>query len=138
MVLLRKSDRAICRCSAAIKNTDCPDDNGLPYPPPALSVGAPKLAGVFEACTDGFSRSFSGQAGFCTKQCTAGTEHKFDGKEMVCTRCDGDLYGLGGGKCHQCPKSADCTGSEDGFDIVAQAGGLFPMSLARGMQGLCV
>ena len=55
---------------------------------------------------------------------------------MVCTRCDGDLYGLGGGKCHQCPKSADCTGSEDGFDIVARAGGLFSrMSLGRGCRG---
>jgi hypothetical protein len=41
---------------------------------------------------------------------------------MVCTRCDGNQYGLGGGKCHQCPKSADCTGSNDGYDIVARAG----------------
>ena len=120
--VLQKTDGAACRCSAVVKNTACPDSNGLRYPPVGLSSGVPMLAGIFKTCTDGFPRRFSGQAGFCSDECTAGTEPKFDGNRMVCTRCDGNQYGLGGGKCHQCPKSADCTGSNDGYDIVARAG----------------
>ena len=53
-------------------------------------------------------------------ECTAGTEAKLIRQSWTCTACDG--YGMQGGKCYECPKNADCTSRDDGFDVAANPG----------------